>query len=48
MRYMKSVNYSKTGHTFFLIEHISYNLIFIAKFNDSPILIIIITWDLLK
>jgi len=37
MRYMKSVNFFKTGHTSIYcskIEHMSYNLIFTTKFNE--------------
>jgi hypothetical protein len=45
---MKSVNFSKPGYTCITcskIEHIPYNLIYTAKFNDSSILITIISWD---
>jgi hypothetical protein len=48
---MKSVNCSKPGYTCIIcskIEHIPYNLIFTTKFNDSLILITIISWDYLK
>ena len=38
---MKSVSCSK-------IEHFPYNLIFTTKFNDSSILIKIISWDYLN
>ena len=45
---MKSVSFSKPGYTSITcskIEHIPYNLIYPAKFNDSSILITIILWD---
>ena len=45
---MKSVNCSKPGDTSIIclkIKHIPYKLIFTAKFNDSLILITIISWD---
>jgi hypothetical protein len=48
---MKSVNCSRPGYTCIIcskIEHIPYNLIFTTKFNDSLILITIISWDYLK
>jgi len=48
---MKSVNFSKpvyTSITCSKIENIPYNLIFTTKFNDSLILITIISWDYLN
>jgi len=48
---MKSVNCSKASYaniTCSKIEHIPYNLIFTTKFNDSSILILIISWDYLN
>ena len=45
---MKSINCSKPGYTSITcskIENIPNNLIFITKFNDSLILITIISWD---
>jgi hypothetical protein len=42
---MKSVNYSKPGSK---ISNIPYNLIFTTKFNDSSILITIISCDYLN
>ena len=48
---MKSVNCSKPGYpniTCSKIEYIPYNLIFTTKFNDSSILITIISWDYLN
>ena len=45
---MKIVNCSKFGHTCSKIEHIPYNLIFTTKFNDSLILITIISCDYLN
>jgi len=50
---MKSVNcskpdYTSIGITCSKIEHIPYNLIFTTKFNDSLILITIISWDYLN
>jgi len=48
---LKSVNCSKPGYTSIScskIEHIPYNLIFTTKFNDSLILITIISWDYLN
>ena len=50
-RFMKSVNCSKPGYasiTRSKIEHIPYNLTFATKFNDSSILITIISWDYLN
>ena len=41
MLLMKSVNYPK-------IEHIPYNLIFTTKFNDSSILVTIMSCDYLN
>ena len=48
---MKSVSCSKPGYasiTFSNILNIAYNLIFTAKFNDSSILITIISCDYLN
>ena len=48
---MKSVSCSKPGYasiTHSKIEHIPYNLTFTTKFNDSSILITIISWDYLN
>ena len=48
---MKSVNFSKPGHTSITctqISNIPYNLIFTTKFNDSSILITIISCDFLN
>jgi hypothetical protein len=48
---MKSVNCSKPGYasiTRSKIEHIPYNLTFATKFNDSSILITIISSDYLN
>ena len=48
---MKSVNCSKPGYTSIIcskIENILYNIIFTIKFNDSSILITIISWDYLN
>jgi len=47
---MKRVNCSKssTSITCSKIEHTPYNLIFTTKFNDSSILITIISWDYLN
>ena len=48
---MKRVNCSKPGYTGITcskIEHIPYNLIFTTKYNDSSILITIISWDYLN
>ena len=48
---MKSVNCSKTGNTIITFSNISimpYNLIFTTKFNDSSILITIISCDYLN
>jgi hypothetical protein len=48
---MKSVNCSKTGNTSVTcskISNIPSNLIFTTKFNDSSILITIISWDYLN
>jgi len=48
---MKRINCSKPGYTSITcsnIEHIPYNLIFTTKFNDSLILITIISWDYLN
>jgi hypothetical protein len=45
---MKNVNCSKPGYTSITCSKIStipYNLIFKTKFNDSSILIMIISWD---
>jgi len=42
---MKSVNCSKPGYTSSKIENIPYNLIFTTKYNDSSILITIISWE---
>ena len=50
-RFMKSVNFSKPGHTSITctkISNIPYNLIFTTKFNDSSILITIISCDFLN
>jgi hypothetical protein len=50
-RFMKSVNCSKTGNTSVTcskISNIPSNLIFTTKFNDSSILITIISWDYLN
>ena len=55
-RFMKSVNCSKPGYTSigytcitcWKISNIPYNLIFTTKFNDSSILIRIISWDYLN
>ena len=40
---MKSINCTKPGNTSITISNIPYNLIFTTKFNDSPILITIIS-----
>jgi hypothetical protein len=50
---MKSVNFSKSGYLSTCITcskffNIPYNLIFTTKFNDSSILITIISWDYLN
>ena len=48
---MKSVDCYKPGYTsitYSKIENIPYNLIFITKFNDSSILVSIISWDYLN
>ena len=48
---MKSVNWSKPGYTSITcstISNIPYNLIFTTKFNDSSILITIISCDYLN
>jgi hypothetical protein len=48
---MKSINCSIPGYTNIIcskIEHIPYNLIFTTKYNDSSILIRIISWDYLN
>jgi len=48
---MKSVNFSKPGYTSITcskISNIPYNLIFTTTFNDSLILITIISWDFLN
>ena len=48
---MKSVDCYKPGYTSITcskIENIPYNLIFTTKFNDSSILIMIISWDYLN
>jgi hypothetical protein len=45
---MKRVDCSKQSYTSITcseIEHIPYNVIFTTKFNDSSILIMIISWD---
>jgi hypothetical protein len=45
---MKSVNWPKPGYastTFSTISNIPYNLIFTTKFNDSSILITIISYE---
>ena len=50
-RFMKSVNCSKPGYasiTCSKISNVPYNLIFTTKFNDSSILITIISWDYLN
>ena len=49
---MKSVNYTNPGYTSITccskISNITYNLIFATKFNDSSILITIISCDYLN
>jgi hypothetical protein len=48
---MKSVNCSKPGYrsiTYSKIVNIPYNLILAIQFNDSSILITIISWDYLN
>jgi hypothetical protein len=45
---MKSVNYTKPGYTNITCSNIPYNLIFATKFNDSSILITIISCDYLN
>ena len=45
---MKSVNCSKPGYTSITCSNIPYNLIFTTKFNDSSILITIISCDYLN
>jgi hypothetical protein len=45
---MKIINRSKPGYTRSKISNIPYNLIFTTKFNDSSILILIISWDYLN
>ena len=50
-RFMKSINCSKPGYasiTCSKISNVPYNLIFTTKFNDSSILITIISWDYLN
>jgi hypothetical protein len=50
-RFIKSVKCSKPGYTSITcskISYIPYNLIFTTKFNDSLILITIISWDYLN
>ena len=49
--FMKSVNCSKPGYTsitYSKMKNIPYNLIFTTKFNDSSILITIISCDYLN
>jgi hypothetical protein len=43
-RFMKSVNWPKPGYASITCSTISNNLIFTAKFNDSSILITIISY----
>jgi hypothetical protein len=48
---MKNLIGSKPGYaniTCSNIEHIPYNLIFTTKFNDSVVLVMIISWDYLN
>ena len=45
---MKSINCTKPGITCSKISNIPYNLIFTTKFNDSSILITIISCDYLN
>jgi hypothetical protein len=48
---MKSINWTKPGYasiTWSTISNIPYNLIFTTKFNDSSILITIISCDYLN
>ena len=48
---LRLINFSKPGYasiTCSKIENIPNNLIFTAKFNDSSILITIISWDYLN
>jgi hypothetical protein len=48
---MKSINWPKPGYTSITcstISNIHYNLIFTTKFNDSSILIMIISCDYLN
>jgi hypothetical protein len=48
---MNSVRYSKPGYTSIAcskISNIPYNSIFTTKFNDSSVLITIISWDYLN
>jgi hypothetical protein len=45
---MKSINRSKPGYTRSKISNIPYSLIFTTKFNDSSILITIISCDYLN
>jgi len=45
---MKSINCTKPGYTSITISNIPYNLIFTTKFNDSLILITIISCDYLN
>jgi hypothetical protein len=50
-RFMKSVNWPKPGYasiTCSTISNICYNLLFTTKFNDSSILITIISCDYLN
>jgi hypothetical protein len=43
-----SVNWPKPDYASITISNIPYNLIFTTKFNDSSILITIISWDYLN
>ena len=48
---MKSASWTKPGYasiTFSKISNITYNLIFTTKFNDSSILITIISCDMMN
>ena len=50
--FMKSITCFKPGYTTSItcskIKHTPYNLIFAKKFNDSLVLILIISWDYLN
>ena len=47
-QFMKYVNCSKQGYTSVTCSNISNNLFLATKFNDSLILVTIISWDYLN